>query len=150
MTGRGLVLLWIFFLFLLLALAGHGQDGPAIGTLNSSTTLEADKSASTAAMLASTVCMKGISGQIVEGGFSITNADGFCDLVRLSDVMLAASNTHRILGNNAYADLYMEYHHNALEEANSLISKTSFTTYLDRLFGGLVLPILLFAGLALL
>jgi hypothetical protein len=118
--------------------------------VDSKTNVTTEMASGTASMVAAQVCQKGFSGQVIEGGFSITNADGFCDLIRLSDVMFAASEAQRKLGNDKYADMYMGYYHTALDDANNLIQRTSYTTYLDRVFGDLLLPILIIVGLVLL
>lgn len=113
------------------------------------TSIVTEKASASAAMVAAQICQKGVSGQIESGGFSINNADGFCDLVRLSDVMLAAAEVHETLGNTAYADKYMKYHHQALEDANSLIVQTKYTTYLEKVFSSILIPLLMVIGLVL-
>jgi len=146
----GLELAGIITLMLLLAFPVSAQvsDGPK--TLNSTTIVDTQAAIPPVAPIAAQVCQKGLSGQVESGGFSILDAEGFCDWVRLSDVMLAASNTHRNMGHIEYANLYLGYHHNALEHANALVTKTSYTTYLDRLFRSMLIPLMMIVGLVIL
>jgi hypothetical protein len=144
----GLEITGVVVLMLILAVPVSAQiDGDK--TLNSTTNVNTE-TLPPVAPIAAQVCQQGVSGQIESGGFTILDADGFCDWIRLLDVMLAASNVHRQLGNTEYEAIYMGYHHNALEEANSLVTKTSFTTYIDRLFRSILIPVIMIAGLVIL
>jgi hypothetical protein len=146
----GLELAGVIALMLILALPVSAQvvDGPR--TVSSTTTVQTESALPPVAPIAAQVCQKGLSGQVESGGFSILDAEGFCDWVRLSDVMLAASLQHKQMGNLQYADMYMGYHHNALENANALVTKTSYTTYLDRLFRAMLIPLMMVIGLVIL
>jgi len=121
-------------------------DDVRIADIETNTTIEADKQASAAAHLSVVVCQKGFSGQIIEGGFTITNSDAFCDLIRLSEVMINASNVQKQMGNHEYAELYMTYYHQALEDANNLVSKTEYSSFIERVTSDLLIPLLLIIG----
>lgn len=131
----------ILLLLLLICAPAWGQLAE-IKSLTTNTTIEADKSSAPAAMVAAQICQEGFSGQIVEGGLSVVNSDQFCDLIRLSDVMLAASRVQQDLGNEEYAKLYMAQYHAALKDANSLIVNTSYSAYIGKVFTDLLVPLL--------
>ena len=125
-------------------------DETRILNVDSQTNVKTDTAVAPAAALSIQVCQKGASGSIESGGFAIVDSEGFCDWIRLSDVMLGAAKAQRELGNDAYADLYMAQYHNALEQANSLVTKTTYTTYLDRLARNMLIPIAIIVGLVIL
>ena len=139
---------FLLTLLLLTSLLALGQlvDNRDIA-FDSQTNIEADKSSAPSAHIVAQVCQTGFSGQLVEGGFSVVNADAFCDLIRLSEVMLNASKVQASMGNQTYADLYMEYYHQALKDANSLVSNTEYSSFISRVADSLLVPLLLLAGL---
>jgi hypothetical protein len=141
----------IIVLLSLLSAKGFGAVGDNREVVvNSETSINTDKASSPPAALIAAVCQSGFSAQAIEGGFTVMNADAFCDLIRLSEVMLNASKVQAELGNNEYALMYDGYYHQALQDANELVSRTEYTALLDRLFSDMLVPLLIIIGLVLL
>jgi hypothetical protein len=144
---RGLVLGVIGFFILVTPLSTSQLVTNETPRVITNTSVETDKASAAAPPIAAQICMKGLSGQVVEGGFSISSADAFCDLIKMSDVLLAASEYQRAQGNTHYADLYMSQYHEALRNANDLVTKTQTSAVISRFFSDMVLPLLLVGGL---
>ena len=125
-------------------------DETRILNVDSQTNVKTEGTVAPAAALSIQVCQKGVSGSIESGGFAIENTEGFCDWIRLSDVMLGAYKVQKELGNEEYANLYLGYYYNAMDKANTLITKTEYTTYIDRLFRDMLIPLAMIIGLVIL
>lgn len=135
---------------------------------NSISSVNFERAASTAASVFAQVCQQGASGQVESGGFSIVNAEQFCNRMRAADAyqraylfemqhgsahcaeMMSiqhAKDEHADTCMNERAiEFYNLYHENLLE-ANALLDNRKWTSFIGNFFADLVIPIAVIAFL---
>jgi hypothetical protein len=95
-------------------------------------------------------CQSGAGGQVEGGGFNVVNSEQFCDLLKLSEHLRVSSEYARDQGDIDKALEYRLQSYKATEDAMKLLNDTSWTGFINRLGGQLVIPSALIAGLILL
>jgi hypothetical protein len=100
-----------------------------------------------------------MSGQLENGGFSVTHSDQFCDYLRLAAVMREAyewemrdckcegvcttdiATVELTCNVSAEATEYLALYHENINKANALIDSTDETALAERVSGQLTIPI---------
>ena len=132
---------------------------------------DAENPVNSAAAVFAQQCQTGLSGQVANGGFSVINSDQFCDYVKAAQLAQAAYHWEMAYGSatcadeasidhgeGAYADLcvnekameYLDDYRMNVDHAMALVDYTEATGWIDRVFGQLIRPIAVVAGLILL
>lgn len=152
---------------------GNSQDISVEGDTNidnSSYSYVEEDAASSAAAVFAGYCQTGVSGQIVEGGFSIVHTEQFCNHIRLADVMWQAAEREKRCqvievgytdrgGNDHITDSdevckytekgekFLDAYYDNLLDAQALVEVTEGTSMLDALSKQLVTPLGLIGAL---
>ena len=137
---------------------------------SSSIKYDNENSAASAASIYAQQCQSGLSGQVMDGGFSVINSDQFCDYINAAQVAMDAYYWELNNGpvvcsdimsgswvDGAYTDMcmstkaqeYLDEYHENVDNALMLVQRTEAVGWVDRIAGQLIRPIALIAILIL-